>query len=383
MDSFTLTDAIARLAYGADYDGRYNGPGGRAWTESDARALRRRDMRNPGNSKLPGTFALIGQSTPAASAEALTAWKETDGRRWRAVEEELLAELAAGDAYVFNETGKDPTAEFWLSNTLRSRRACRFRVPAAVVDRLLRRRARNARVDDETKREKLIEKFAEEQRQRRAWINFADMADWCAREGGSIQPNGQLRNDAYRQLGEAVARGEFEVDSRTRVLFLNPAAQWFKMTRERLAACPYDLRDDWRGVSDLKVTYLACCWIPRELSARWFTARRIQLPPWVAGGERDVPAQKTPVVTSDSRRSARLGTDKPPVVAQASLTRWYVDRKNSWRIDRKHPSEADDLVEARDHFKGHTVSREAVRVVRAGFAPKEWKAHGRRKRARE
>ena len=61
-----------------------------------------------------------------------------------------------------------------------------------------------------------IERWRELVRQTREWINFAEIADWCARETGSIRRNDQLMVEAYRNLGDALASGEFEEGGRAR-----------------------------------------------------------------------------------------------------------------------------------------------------------------------
>ena len=72
-----------------------------------------------------------------------------------------------------------------------------------------------------------------------------------------------------------------------------------------------------------------------------------------------------------------------PDVAVAALRKWYIDRRDRWPDDRKHPSQDRDLVDARENFPSRRVSREAIRAMRAEHAPAAWTSHGRRKLARE
>ncbi len=130
---------------------------------------------------------------------------------------------------------------------------------------------------DETRRAKRIESWADKQRRSRDWISFAEVAEWCARERGSIQVSTRLREDAYRELGEAIMRGEFEVNGLTRVTFRHRAVTRLKMTRKDFEDLP----------TDIARTYLQACWVPRAFAAQWFAARRIPLPPWVEDGKRD------------------------------------------------------------------------------------------------
>jgi hypothetical protein len=63
-----------------------------------------------------------------------------------------------------------------------------------------------------------IERFTMRQRRLREWINFAEIADWCSREDGSIVPNEQKRRAAFDTLQNDLLSGEFEENGRSRVL---------------------------------------------------------------------------------------------------------------------------------------------------------------------
>jgi hypothetical protein len=210
MDDCTLTDAIARVAYNREYDGRYNGPPNVAWTEANARALRARDKRYPSNSGLPGTTVLVGLKDETVFAAALQEWKEADRKKWGDAETVLRTELLAGDIRAFDEFGNAVPPEFWLANHLRSRRILLL-LRASDIEHLIERQARRIQNEIEEARERMIARFAEKQRRLRDWISFADVADWCARESGSVRPDSRLKEDAYRQLSEALARGDFEL----------------------------------------------------------------------------------------------------------------------------------------------------------------------------
>jgi predicted DNA-binding transcriptional regulator AlpA len=68
-----------------------------------------------------------------------------------------------------------------------------------------------------------------------------------------------------------------------------------------------------------------------------------------------------------------------PPVASAALSKWYIERRDVWPKDHKHPSQDDDLSDARQHFHEHNVTREAIRSARSQHAPASWIAMGRRK----
>src|SRR5262249_1975223 len=71
-------------------------------------------------------------------------------------------------------------------------------------------------------------------RQAQEWINFAAIADWCAKEDGSILPNEKKREVAFDTLESDLLAGEFEENGRSRVLFLHPNSVRARMTRDWL-----------------------------------------------------------------------------------------------------------------------------------------------------
>jgi hypothetical protein len=122
-----------------------------------------------------------------------------------------------------------------------------------------------------------IERFTARQRLIREWINFAEIAEWCSKEDGSIVPNEQKRAAAFDVLQTDLLAGEFEDSGRSRVLFLFSGVTKAKMTRASLKdAIEYDY-DGKHGRS-----YAAHCWIPRDMAEQWFERHRLPLPPWFA-----------------------------------------------------------------------------------------------------
>src|SRR5258706_7450931 len=69
-------------------------------------------------------------------------------------------------------------------------------------------------------REKRMSLWAERQGICREWIGFSEIAEWCARESGSIHPDENAIAEAYNELAEALIAGEVERDVRHRVLLL-------------------------------------------------------------------------------------------------------------------------------------------------------------------
>jgi hypothetical protein len=66
-----------------------------------------------------------------------------------------------------------------------------------------------------------FERFAKRQRVTSDWIAFADIADFYARESGSIVPDARKRALTLDQLREAILDGEFDVRGKVQILFAN------------------------------------------------------------------------------------------------------------------------------------------------------------------
>lgn len=134
-------------------------------------------------------------------------------------------------------------------------------------------RQRNAAI--RTWRRKRIKAFLELQRKGREWISFTEIADHCAREGGSIVPDEQRRKRAYAELSAAILRGDFDQTGRSHVLFLSEHSCFARMTAERLR----DIQGiaGWTDDGTIDRQYLACCWVPAAMARAWFG--RLNLPP--------------------------------------------------------------------------------------------------------
>src|ERR1700730_7694335 len=79
-----------------------------------------------------------------------------------------------------------------------------------------------------------IERFAQRQLHTRKWINFADVADFCAREAGSIIPDEGKRAAAFQAILKDIMNKEFEENGRSQVLFLNCLRKKTRVTRQDL-----------------------------------------------------------------------------------------------------------------------------------------------------
>lgn len=145
------------------------------------------------------------------------------------------------------------------------------------------------------------------------WVSLAEIADWFARERGSIEPDEQLRVKAFHQLGEALAAGEFGVGRRCRVLFLHPMSNWAKLTPERFDMGPFDNT----GHS----SYLRHCWIPSDLAGEWFDRRNLIRPRHLfpADQGRDGIAGLRKQIASAPAKSAVARTASEQITAQAKF----------------------------------------------------------------
>jgi hypothetical protein len=128
------------------------------------------------------------------------------------------------------------------------------------------------RVKSETKRERVL-KIAERQRKKRSWVCFSEIADWCARESGSVDPDGIKIITAYSELLASVFAGEFERNGRTFIVCVSPEATVFRVSRKFLyeRSQTYDLRV-------LIDAYVEHCWIPCEFARKWFDGHRLVWP---------------------------------------------------------------------------------------------------------
>jgi hypothetical protein len=145
------------------------------------------------------------------------------------------------------------------------------------------KRQRELRARGRRQRAQRIAFFAEEQRKSHDWINFNEIADWCARRESKFVPDEAARLGAYDLLRDDLLNGEFEAGGESHVLFLHPdmtvpmttermPSQARRMTREKLLAAiemhPPEL---------IRSQYLAHLWIPYRIFNRWLVKH--DLPP--------------------------------------------------------------------------------------------------------
>jgi hypothetical protein len=203
-----------------------------------------------------------------------------------------------------------------------------------------RRQRRAARVkqfrgDDEfekllrQRRTNRIEQFKTAQRETREWINFAEIAEWCSKEG-SILPSQEKTIAAYDTLSRDLLAGEFEEDGRSRILFFHPWLPKGRMSRERLRDIVEHNYDAQKG----RTSFLPFCWMPRELFERWLAKHRLaeSLPGYF------MPLGNSPrVPRPETRREPSLSVDPESASCNhRSVQRRPLTEKSAERLARQY-----------------------------------------------
>ena len=143
--------------------------------------------------------------------------------------------------------------------------------------------------------EERIRRFEEEQRRKREWISFVEIAEWYS--GLEVPTNPKkaaaAAEQAYRMLQTDLLAGLFEERGRSRVLFRFPGVDFThgKMTRQRLQGA-IDNDPDGEHVRLL----LSHCWLPRDLFERWCARHHLPKSP-----SRFQPQESHPVWVATAR----------------------------------------------------------------------------------
>ena len=143
--------------------------------------------------------------------------------------------------------------------------------------------------------EERIRRFEEEQRRKREWISFVEIAEWYS--GLEVPTNPKkaaaAAEQAYRMLQTDLLAGLFEERGRSRVLFRFPGVDFThgKMTRQRLQDA-IDNDPDGEHVRLL----LSHCWLPRDLFERWCARHHLPKSP-----ARFQPQESHPVLAATAR----------------------------------------------------------------------------------
>ena len=143
--------------------------------------------------------------------------------------------------------------------------------------------------------EERIRRFEEEQRRKREWISFVEIAEWYS--GLEVPTNPKkaaaAAEQAYRMLQTDLLAGLFEEGGRSRVLFRFPGVNFTagKMTRQRLQGA---IDDDPDG--NYVRLLLSHCWLPRDLFERWCARHHLPKSP-----PRFQPQESHPVLAATAR----------------------------------------------------------------------------------
>jgi hypothetical protein len=128
----------------------------------------------------------------------------------------------------------------------------------------------------EANRRNFIDRFRKEQSRMRRWIEFRDLADWCARSttttGAAEQAKAQIF--ALDQLANAILNGQFEDKSRSQVLLLDARARGVVGSAPcRLHTAAFARQCEYAAemtpLEPLPLETLAKCWLPREVARQW------------------------------------------------------------------------------------------------------------------
>ena len=151
--------------------------------------------------------------------------------------------------------------------------------------------AREAAQGDEER----IRRFEEEQRRKREWISFVEIAEWYSDLRGPVTPENAaaLREQARSMLKSDSLARLFEEGGRPRVLFRFPGVNFTagKMTHQRLQDA-IDNDPDGEHVRLL----LSHCWLPRDLFERWCARHHLPKSP-----SRFQPQESHPVLAATAR----------------------------------------------------------------------------------
>ena len=145
-----------------------------------------------------------------------------------------------------------------------------------------------------------INRFRKRQRTARRWIEFGEIATWCARSttGSSREVEQQAANLTFQRLANSVAQGEFEVDGRSKILYLTPRVLTllFQSHPKALSALAQRTLADFGRSPSSRLTrrmfqaaqttdpipVLMQCWVPREMARCWLEAQGYPLPPYLS-----------------------------------------------------------------------------------------------------
>jgi hypothetical protein len=111
-------------------------------------------------------------------------------------------------------------------------------------------------------------------------VSFAALADWLAREPGSIARDERRRAQAMEDFRDAVLRGEFGPPRKPEVAWLANVEPVEPLGRGHFPLRPRNGQVGWMHAWGSDMT--PDLWAPRELCLRWLRAREVDPPPWLS-----------------------------------------------------------------------------------------------------
>jgi len=133
-----------------------------------------------------------------------------------------------------------------------------------------------------------IVQFTEQQRTRREWINFAEIAEWYRNAVPS-----RTDQDARNALRAAVLSGDFETDGRCRLMYLHSRLSLLRMQRRLTRDMLQEIIPIVQSEEIIWADYLGCCWISNSDARSWFEQQNLT-PPAVLS--RVVPTAPSPTL---------------------------------------------------------------------------------------
>jgi hypothetical protein len=171
------------------------------------------------------------------------------------------------------------------------------------------------------RRRECIDKFRQRQRAARRWIEFVEIAKWCARSTTAAGADNEQRalELAYQRLANSVLQGEFEPSGRSKILYLDPRVMGDGMTpRWRLSQEQFEIAATIAAPS-LPIVVLARCWLRRERAAAWLELNGYRLPPYLEADTSESAQPGTLVDTAIERVIPSLAPGADAITSQRAL----------------------------------------------------------------